>query len=68
VLRTLSGRERRRRGERPAVGLSKEPDIAEVMRHWLAGDRYEHVGAGFMGKSWTRSARARVFGGKRTGS
>jgi DNA modification methylase len=36
----------------PPYGLSKEPDIAEVMRHWLAGDRYEHKGAGFMGKSW----------------
>lgn len=36
----------------PPYGLSKEPDIAEVMRHWIAGDRYEHGGAGFMGKSW----------------
>jgi DNA modification methylase len=36
----------------PPYGLSKEPDIAEVMRHWLAGDRYEHGGSGFMGKSW----------------
>jgi DNA modification methylase len=36
----------------PPYGLSKEPDIAEVMRHWLAGDRYEHGSRGFMGKSW----------------
>ena len=36
----------------PPYGLSKEPDIVEVMRHWLAGDRYEHGSRGFMGKSW----------------
>lgn len=36
----------------PPYGLSKEPDAAEVLRHWLAGDRYEHGGGGFMGKSW----------------
>lgn len=36
----------------PPYGLSREPDIAEVMRHWLNGDRYEHGGAGFMGTSW----------------
>jgi site-specific DNA-methyltransferase (adenine-specific) len=36
----------------PPYGLSKDPDIAEVMRHWLAGDRYEHGSAGFMSKSW----------------
>ncbi len=36
----------------PPYGLSKEPDMAEVMRHWLAGDDYEHTGSGFMGKSW----------------
>jgi len=36
----------------PPYGLSKEPDIAEVLGHWLAGDDYEHEGAGFMGKSW----------------
>lgn len=36
----------------PPYGLSKEPDIAEVLRHWLAGDTYEHGGGGFMGKSW----------------
>lgn len=36
----------------PPYGLSKEPDVAEVMRHWLAGDDYQHTGSGFMGKSW----------------
>jgi site-specific DNA-methyltransferase (adenine-specific) len=36
----------------PPYGLSKEPDMAEVMRHWLAGDDYTHGGSGFMGKSW----------------
>lgn len=33
-------------------GLSKEPDMAEVLRCWLAGDDYQHTGAGFMGKKW----------------
>lgn len=36
----------------PPYGLSKEPDMAQVMRHWLAGDDYKHKGGGFMGKSW----------------
>ena len=36
----------------PPYGLSKEPDAAEVLRHWLAGDDYTHRGGGFMGKSW----------------
>lgn len=36
----------------PPYGLSKEPDIAEVLTHWLAGDDYVHTGSGFMGKSW----------------
>lgn len=36
----------------PPYGLSKEPDMAEVLRHWLAGDDYEHNSKGFMGKSW----------------
>jgi site-specific DNA-methyltransferase (adenine-specific) len=36
----------------PPYGLSKEPDAAEVLRHWLAGDDYTHDGNGFMGKSW----------------
>ena len=36
----------------PPYGLSSEPDMAEVLRHWLAGDDYVHKGSGFMGKSW----------------
>ena len=36
----------------PPYGLSREPDAAEVLRHWLAGDDYKHRGAGFMGKAW----------------
>lgn len=36
----------------PPYGLSKEPDMAEVLRHWLDGDDYEHNGGGFMGKTW----------------
>jgi len=36
----------------PPYGLNKEPDMAEVLRHWLAGDDYQHKGGGFMGKTW----------------
>lgn len=36
----------------PPYGLSKEPDIVEVLTHWLAGDEYKHNGGGFMGRSW----------------
>src|SRR5574340_1126844 len=36
----------------PPYGLSKEPDIAEVLQHWLAGDDYDATGGGFMGKTW----------------
>lgn len=36
----------------PPYGLSREPDMTEVLRHWLAGDDYHHKGGGFMGKSW----------------
>jgi DNA modification methylase len=36
----------------PPYGLSREPDVAEVMRHWLAGDTYDHGGGGFMGRTW----------------
>jgi DNA modification methylase len=36
----------------PPYGLSKEPDMLEVLRHWLAGDDYQHSGGGFMGKTW----------------
>jgi site-specific DNA-methyltransferase (adenine-specific) len=36
----------------PPYGLSKQPDITEVLSHWLAGDDYQHRGGGFMGKTW----------------
>jgi site-specific DNA-methyltransferase (adenine-specific) len=36
----------------PPYGLSREPDIEEVLRHWLAGDDYYRRGGGFMGKTW----------------
>lgn len=36
----------------PPYGLSKQPDMAEVLHHWLAGDDYVHGSYGFMGKSW----------------
>lgn len=36
----------------PPYGLSKQPKMDEVLRHWLAGDDYVHGGSGFMGKSW----------------
>lgn len=36
----------------PPYGLSKEPDIREVLEKWLAGEDYTHRGGGFMGKTW----------------
>lgn len=36
----------------PPYGLSKEPDINEVLSKWLAGEAYDHGHGGFMGKSW----------------
>lgn len=36
----------------PPYGLSKEPDMAEVLKHWLVGDDHEATGSGFMGKTW----------------
>lgn len=36
----------------PPYGLGKEPDAAEVLRHWLAGDDFEQTGGGFMSKEW----------------
>jgi len=36
----------------PPYGLSKEPDIEEVLKKWMAGEDYEHRGGGFMGKTW----------------
>ena len=52
VLRTLPGNSVDSIVTDPPYGLSKEPDMAEVLRHWLAGDDYQHTGRGFMGKSW----------------
>jgi DNA modification methylase len=36
----------------PPYGLSKQPDISEVLTKWLAGEDYERRGGGFMGKTW----------------
>lgn len=37
----------------PPYGLSKPPDIIEVLRHWLNGDDGKiKVGTGFMGADW----------------
>ena len=36
----------------PPYGLSKSPNMREVLKHWLAGDDYEHSSSGFMGKNW----------------
>lgn len=36
----------------PPYGLSKEPDIREVLEKWLNNEPYDHKHAGFMGKTW----------------
>lgn len=36
----------------PPYGLSKQPDMREVLRHWLDGDDYKHKGGGFMSRAW----------------
>jgi len=36
----------------PPYGLSREPDIREVLEKWLAGEDYTHRGSGFIGKTW----------------
>lgn len=36
----------------PPYGLSKEPDIVEVLTKWLNGEPYDHGHGGFMGKTW----------------
>ena len=36
----------------PPYGLSREPDMAEVIQHWTTGQDYVHTGSGFMGRSW----------------
>ncbi|MBC9785926.1 site-specific DNA-methyltransferase [Heliobacterium chlorum] len=36
----------------PPYGLSKEPNITEVLTNWLAGEDYNHWSGGFMGETW----------------
>ncbi|KYC67187.1 DNA-methyltransferase [Heyndrickxia coagulans] len=36
----------------PPYGLSKEPDIFEVLTKWMNGEPYDHGHGGFMGKTW----------------
>jgi len=36
----------------PPYGLSAPPDMRTVLKHWLAGDDYEHKSKGFMSKGW----------------
>lgn len=38
----------------PPYGLSKmtTENIQDCLTNWLAGDKYEHQGGGFMGKAW----------------
>jgi site-specific DNA-methyltransferase (adenine-specific) len=36
----------------PPYGLSKEPNVTEVLTKWLAGESYSHNFKGFMGKEW----------------
>lgn len=36
----------------PPYGLSKEPNMVEVLSHWLAGDDYRHGSNGFMNAAW----------------
>lgn len=36
----------------PPYGLSKQPDLNEVLTHWLNDEKYETNAKGFMGKSW----------------
>jgi DNA modification methylase len=36
----------------PPYGLGAAPDLMEVLPRWLAGERYEPTGRGFMGKAW----------------
>jgi site-specific DNA-methyltransferase (adenine-specific) len=36
----------------PPYGLSREPDMTEVLRCWLAGETYRHKARGFMSQEW----------------
>jgi site-specific DNA-methyltransferase (adenine-specific) len=52
VLRTLPDNSVDALVTDPPYGLSAPPDIAVVLSHWLAGERYEHNAPGFMGAAW----------------
>lgn len=36
----------------PPYGLSEQPNMKDVLRHWLRGDDYEHSSSGFMNREW----------------
>lgn len=36
----------------PPYGLGKDPDMNEVLAHWLNGDDYKASGSGFKGETW----------------
>lgn len=36
----------------PPYGLGSPPPIMDVLRAWVSGEEYRHVGGGFMGKDW----------------
>ncbi|UGC98044.1 adenine-specific methyltransferase [Oceanospirillum phage vB_OsaM_PD0307] len=36
----------------PPYGLSRQPNMREVLTHWLNGDEYSPTCGGFMGKQW----------------
>jgi site-specific DNA-methyltransferase (adenine-specific) len=36
----------------PPYGLSKEPNIEEVLKNWADDKPYSHKSSGFMGKKW----------------
>ena len=36
----------------PPYGLGAEPDMAEVLQHWIRGDDWTASGGGFMGRTW----------------
>jgi site-specific DNA-methyltransferase (adenine-specific) len=36
----------------PPYGLSKEPDMTEVLTCWLAGESYQHSSRGFLNQEW----------------
>jgi len=52
VLRELPGNSIDSVVTDPPYGLSKEPNIEEVLTKWMAGEDYTHRGGGFMGKTW----------------